>query len=110
VENTTNVEYFTVPTRQCQAFVALDFNQKNLLATVEGEVDNDTCGASSGSFVLSVRTTHDNGEQATQEYMQSWTRDDDQPVTFSADYPIEEDVVLVVRAQRVRCTCAAAPR
>jgi hypothetical protein len=110
VELTTNAEYFTVSTRQCQAVVALGYKQKNQLVSVEGEVKNDTCGASNGSFVVSVSTTHDNGEQNTQEYTQPWTREDNQPVAFSAEYPIPENVLLVVRAQRVRCTCAdAAP-
>ena len=106
-ENTTNVEYFSIPTRQCMAVVALDFKQKNTVVSVDGEVTNDTCGASSGSFVVSVINTHDDGEQTRQEYMEEWARDDDRPVSFTAEYPIQEDVVLVVRPQRVRCTCAA---
>jgi Flp pilus assembly protein CpaB len=104
------IEGKTFQSRQCQAEVSLTYAQKNTLASVDGEIENPTCGASSGSLVLSVRTLSEGGEQATQEFTQTWMREDDQTVTFSAEYPIGENVDLVrVRALRVTCTCAEVP-
>ena len=59
--------------------------------------------------MLSVRTRDESGEQSTREFPQTWTRDDAQPVLFSTDIPIGENVDLVrVRALNLRCTCAEA--
>ncbi len=108
---TIQVEGITAPTRQCQAEVTLSYAQNNTLASVDGTIDNATCGASSGSLVLSVTTANESGERTSQEFTQAWMREDDQPVTFSADYPIGKNVELVrVRAPRIRCTCAQAPQ
>lgn len=110
LEITTRIEGVSIQTRQCQAEVALSYAQKNTVASVEARIENTTCGASSGSLVLSVRTANASGEQSTQEFPQTWMREDDQPVTFSAEYPIGENVDLVrVRALRLQCTCAVAP-
>ena len=110
LEITTRIEARPIRTRQCQASVSLSYLQKNTLASVEGEIKNETCAASSGEVVLSVRTANEGGDQATQEYRQPWMRDDDQPVSFSAEYPIGENMDLVrVRALRVQCTCAELP-
>jgi hypothetical protein len=44
------------------------------------------------------------------EFFESWQRQDDQPVKFSATYPIGENVDLLrVRPTQSRCTCADAP-
>ena len=111
LEITTRVDGGTIQTRQCAAEVSLNYAQENTIASVEGVIENTTCGASSGSVVLSVRTANESGEQSTQEFTETWMREDDQPVSFSADYPIGENVDLVrVRALRMRCTCAAAPQ
>jgi hypothetical protein len=105
------VQGITFQTRQCRAEVELNYAQNNTLASVEGEIQNPTCGASSGSLVLSVRTANESGEQATQEFTQTWAREDDQAVKFSAEYPIGENVDLVrVRALRMTCTCAEIPQ
>jgi hypothetical protein len=46
----------------------------------------------------------------TLEFVESWRRDDDQPVKFSADYEIGENVDLVrARSRQLRCTCADTP-
>jgi hypothetical protein len=111
LELTTQFDGRVVQTRQCQAEVSLSYAQQNTVASVEGKIENTTCGASSGNLVLSVRTANEGGEQSTQEFSQTWMREDDQPVTFSAEYPIGENVDLVrVRALRLRCTCAVGPQ
>jgi hypothetical protein len=106
LEITTRVEGGVIETHQCQADVTLSYVQKNTLASVEGMIGNRTCAASRGSVVLSVRTRNEQGEQATQEFTQSWERDDARPVSFEAEFPIGENVDLTrVRATAVQCTC-----
>jgi hypothetical protein len=110
-EITTRMEGIPIRTRQCKAEVALSYAQKNTLASVEGTIENATCGASSGSLVLSVRTATESGVLSTQEFTQAWMRDDAQPVAFSAEYPIGANVDLVrVRALRMTCSCAELPQ
>jgi hypothetical protein len=42
--------------------------------------------------------------------METWQRDDDKDVSFSADYPIGENVDLVsARVRGLSCTCADPP-
>jgi hypothetical protein len=100
---TTRVEGITLPTRQCQAEVSLGYAQNNTTASVEGKISNATCGESSGSLVLSVRTANERGELTTQEFTQSWMREDDQPVTFSSEYPIGENVDLARHTPWTHC-------
>jgi len=107
---TTRLEGVTVQTKRCQAEVELSYVQKNTLASVEGIINNNTCAASSGTLVLSVRTASESGELTTQEFGEPWSRDDDQSVSFSFEYPIGENSDLLrVRALRTGCTCAELP-
>ncbi len=93
---------------QCQAELAISYLQKNTIADVEGTLENNDCAASSGSYVLSVRTTDANGMMTTQEFPQTWAREDDQDVTFRYEFEIGENVELTrVRAQKVQCRCKA---
>ena len=67
------------------------------------------CAASSGEYKLVVSVRGNHGLQ-TLEFVESWQRQDDQPVKFSAAYPIGADVDLVrVRAVQRKCTCADEP-
>lgn len=93
----------------CEAIVSLKYSQRGAIARVEGEIENETCPASTGSFTLSIRTANEQREQTTQDYEESWQRDDDQTVLFSRDYPIGDDVDLIrVRTLRSTCKCTAA--
>ncbi|MEY4641026.1 MAG: hypothetical protein RLZZ227_1020 [Pseudomonadota bacterium] len=93
--------------RNCAAQVELEYFQKNTVASVEGTVDNEMCAASSGTYVLSIRTKDDNNTLATQEFTETWARADDQSVSFKADYAIGDNVELVrVRLMKTTCTCA----
>jgi hypothetical protein len=62
---------------------------------------------------VAVRVRDDSGEtKPPVEYMEIYQRSDDQPIKFTKDYPIGENVELVsVRVRNLRCTCAdtAAP-
>jgi hypothetical protein len=111
LEVTTRLEGLAFQTRNCRAEVSLSYIQNDTLASVEGEINNATCGASSGNLVLSIRTSNERGELTTQEFTHPWVREDDQPVVFSADYPIGENTDLVrVRALRTGCTCTDVPQ
>lgn len=95
----------------CEATISLEYTQRGAVARVRGEIVNDMCPASSGSFVVSIRTADDGGTIATQDYPETWQRSDDQPVSFSKDYPIGDNVDLVrVRTLKGTCKCAATPQ
>jgi len=91
---------------QCEAELALEYLQWEAIARVEGMINNETCAASNGQYEIAARVRDQNGEIKTLEFSESWQRDDDQPVMFTADYPIGEKVELVrLNARRLRCTC-----
>lgn len=90
----------------CLATVAIDYTQRVTLASVEGTVENPDCSASSGSFKVLVTLREAAGDVRTLEFTERWSRDDDRPVPFKADYPIGEDVDLLrVRPRSLSCSC-----
>ena len=106
LESSTRITVPEVESLDCQAEVSIRYQQRNTIAKVDGTIENESCAASSGSFVISIGTMGESSELKTQEFSQSWRRDDDQLVTFSADYEIGENVDLVrVRALSVQCRC-----
>lgn len=106
LEITTTVATPAFIVADCQTEITLEYTQRGNIARVMGEIGNTMCAASSGSFVVSVRTTDAAGIVTTQEFPETWQRSDDQPVSFSADYAIGDDVDLTrVRTVRSRCLC-----
>jgi hypothetical protein len=96
---------------QCAATIEVAFTQRDSAVGVEGTIANNVCGASSGDYKLVVRVRNESLELQTLEFFESWQRQDDQPVKFSAAYPIGENVDLVrVRPVQLRCTCADVPK
>ena len=94
----------------CAATIEVAYTQRDSTVAVEGLIENDSCGASSGDYKLVVSIRNKNGEPQTLEFFESWQRQDDQPVTFLGAYPIGENVDLVrVRPVQLRCTCADVP-
>jgi hypothetical protein len=92
---------------QCQANIAIDYVQINSVASVSGVIENEDCAASGGEYTIQARIRDDNGESTTLDFPETWQRDDDQPVEFSAEYPIGNNVQLVrVRSRGLSCTCA----
>jgi hypothetical protein len=92
----------------CEATILFEYSQRGSNARVSGEIENPTCAASEGSFTVSLRTSNDNFEQTTLDFEESWQRDDDQPVAFSRDYPIGDNVDLIrVRTSKAVCKCTA---
>ncbi|MGP1609567.1 MAG: hypothetical protein ACTS5G_02590 [Burkholderiales bacterium] len=109
IEITTTLTTPEIVFTDCQAAIALEYSQRGAIARVQGEINNETCPASSGTFVVSIRTAADDGETLTTEYPETWQRSDAGTVSFSADYDIGENVELVrVRTLRSRCKCTAA--
>ena len=97
--------------RQCAATTEIAYTQRDSTVGVEGTIAHNVCGPSSGDYKLVVSVRNENGELQRLEFFESWQRHDDQPVKFSASYPIGENVDLVrVRTVQLRCTCADVPR
>lgn len=101
------VEMPAVVINDCEAIIKFEYTQRASIARVQGQIENTTCAASAGSFVVSLRTSNDAFEQATVDHQETWQRTDDQPVTFSRDYEIGDDVDLIrVRTSKSMCKCA----
>ena len=95
---------------QCATTVAVEYTQRDTVVSVEGTIDHKDCVASNGEYRLTVSIRGEDRELKRLEFVESWQRDDDQPVVFAADYPIGENVDLVsVRARQLRCSCAEEP-
>ena len=95
------------PKKYCKARLSIEYLQKNTIAAVDGVIENPDCGASSGSYGISVRYRDEAGETHSISSDHTWARDDDQPVTFSSEHVIGENVDLIrVSARRVQCVCA----
>jgi hypothetical protein len=96
--------------RQCAATMEIVYTQKDTVASVEGTIDHEDCGASAGEHRLTVNVRDANREVESLAFVHSWRRDDAEPVTFKAEYPIPRDVDLVsVRPRQLSCTCADLP-
>ena len=92
---------------QCTVTIEVASTQRGSSVDVKGVIENKDCGASSGDYKLAVSIRNENRELQTLDFLESWHREDDQPVEFSGVYPIGENVDLVrVRPVQLRCTCA----
>jgi hypothetical protein len=92
---------------QCATIISVEYFQRDTIARVHGEIDNETCAASSGNYEIEARVKHENGETETLVFTESWQREDDQTIEFTADYPIGDNVELTrLRSRGLHCTCA----
>ena len=92
--------------RQCAAEIEVEYFQRDTIARVNGVIENRICAASNGHYEIEARVRHENGETETLVFAEAWQRYDDQPVVFTADYPIGEKVELTrLRSRGLRCTC-----
>jgi hypothetical protein len=106
-ELTVSIEVPALPSTECEATTAAAYEQRNTIARVEGTIKVEGCKAASGEFTVTVRIRDDSGEVKLLELMETWQRDDDQDVSFTADYPIGENVELMsARVRGLTCTCA----
>jgi len=91
----------------CKAGASIEYSQRDVIARVNMEINNDDCAASSGSYTMSVRLRNDEGEVINLDFDESWQRADDQPILLKREYPIGKDVDLIrVRARKMKCVCA----
>ena len=96
---------------QCEATTETQYQQRNTVARVTGNVSISNCPAgSSGTFDVVARVRDESGEVKPIEFAEKWQRDDAGNARFTSDYPIGENVDLVnVRVRNLKCTCAGAP-
>jgi len=105
-ELTTTVRLAAPEVRFCSGQISVDYAQWDTIARVEGRLINETCAASSGEYEIVVRIRDDSGEIKTLEFVETWQRSDDLPITFMTDYSIGENVELIrLNARWLRCTC-----
>jgi hypothetical protein len=90
----------------CEAFITLQYHQRNTFARVESSVENKSCTTSMGEYELLVNLVDENGVSRNLSFSETWEQKGDAQVKLSRDYPIGEDVTLKrVVAQRIRCEC-----
>ena len=102
-----------VPTQsegpRCEAEVEISYVQMHDRVRVETTVVNDDCAASSGRYRVRLRIRDEHGETQTQEFEESWARDDDALVMTTKHYPVAEGQELVwarVRTSpKTNCAC-----
>lgn len=95
-------------TSVCSARVEIEYRQKNTIAETEGTIHTEDCEAASGVYTVAARYRDEGGEIHNIESENTWSRTDDQPVHFSEELIIGENVDLIrVRARKIRCECAA---
>jgi hypothetical protein len=90
----------------CEAFITLQYHQRNTFARVESSVENKSCTTSMGEYELLVNLVDENGVSRNLSFSETWEQKGDAQLKLSRDYPIGEDVTLKrVVAQRIRCEC-----
>ena len=94
--------------QSCNATMAIEYEQRNTVARVEGTIEITSCAACTGEYTIVVRIRDESGEFKALEFPGKWQRADDKPVKFKADYPVGTNVdVVSVRTREVHCVCAA---
>ena len=92
----------------CSARVEIEYSQRNTIAEADGTIHTEDCAAAGGVYTIAARYRDENGEIHNVESEKTWSRTDDQPVHFSDELEIGENVDLIrVRARKVNCECAA---
>ena len=90
----------------CRANLSLEYWQEGHLARVNTTIGNDECAASGGEYRIRIVYRGDDGESETDEYDETWEREDDRPVSTSKTYEIGDDVDLLrVRSRGLSCEC-----
>jgi hypothetical protein len=105
-----SLEFAAPKISRCAAMSEIRYTQRGSMVSVEGTIENRDCAASNGEHKLAVSVRDEHLELKTLDFLESWQRQDDQPVKFGGDYPIGENVDVVrVRSIQLRCTCTDAP-
>ena len=97
------------PLLQCGGSTTTEYRQLDTIAHVNGTIEIPDCAAASGTLTVAVLVKDSSGAEKVLEFTETWQRNDEQNVSFSADYPIGERVELVdVHLSDLTCTCADA--
>lgn len=97
------------PLLQCGGSTTTEYRQLDTIAHVNGTLEIPDCAAASGTLTVAVVVKDSSGAEKVLEFTEAWQRSDEQNVTFSADYPIGEQVELVdVHLSDLTCTCTSA--
>ena len=105
-ETTLTVEVPAPKTAHCATTGSLEYTQRDTIAKVEGQIENQDCAASAGKYTLAVVISDEQHELRTLNFSESWQRNDDKPVKFKADYEIGRNVELVrVKYIQSHCMC-----
>ena len=94
----------------CAAEVHISYLQMHERIRVDTTIENQDCAASSGEYVLRVRTVDSAGEQHTREIAETWSRANDQPVETQRFYDMDGNSrlvrVQVSTSRKTNCRCA----
>ena len=102
----TKMQLPEIQFNSCQAFITLQYYQRDTLARVESTVEHESCITSTGEYELLVNILDENGASRNLSFSETWEQKDDSLLKFSRDYPIGENVTLKrVVAQSIRCEC-----
>ena len=94
------------PNNYCKSSTSIEYQQRNDVAHITGEIRVDGCTMAAGEYTIIIRTRDENGETHNTEFGETWIRSDDQPIMFAKDYPIGDNVDLVrARVRRSSCIC-----
>ena len=98
---------------ECQAEVSISYIPMYDKVRVETTVEHDGCPASSGDYMVRVRTRGADGETTTEDIPESWQRTAAGSVETTKVYPLDTERELVwVRVQTARktnCRCDSDP-
>lgn len=105
-EISTEMQLPEIQFNSCQAFITLQYHQRDTLARVEATVENESCKTSMGEYELLFNIRDENGVSRNLSFSEAWEQKDDSLLKSSQDYPIGENVTLKrVVAQSVHCKC-----
>ena len=90
----------------CEAYITLEYHQRNTLVRVISTVEHESCTTSTGEYELLVNIQDENGVTQNLSFNETWEQTDDSLMKLSRDYPIGENVTLKrVITQRISCEC-----
>lgn len=108
IEYTVKLEAPKKNENACQASVAISYLQFDTRARVDATIENDACGASSGTYVVRIRVRDESGESRRMEYPETWAREDDATIETRTFYDIGQNVDLRgVSTAKLTCICTA---
>jgi len=95
IEKTIKFDYSRVEPKTCELELTSDYWQENTKLKVETVLENNDCAASSGRYIVKIRTRDDAGELSLQEHEEPWSRKDDQAIEKLHTYDMNGDTELV---------------